>query len=366
MDQFIELTGATQQQAQFYLDSHAGDLESAVTAFVEDQSQKLSSSTGGGATVSASSSSSQPSKPASRVRTFRELMSNNDDDDSDDDEKYFAGGEKSGVMMSGGPSQKKNATDLVKDIISKAARAPAPSDPAAPSYFTGAGRRLGSEDEPAQPSSSSLASQQPAQPAAEVVERQLTFWKNGFSVDDGPLLRYDDPQNEEILAAINQGRAPTSLLNVQYGQEVEVKVAHRINEDYKEPAPKPIAPFGGSGQRLGGVTTSEPVSLPGSFPTTSSTQSADPAPRAPALQVDDSLPVTSLQIRLADGTRMVARMNHTHTVRDVRNFISASRPGEAGRPFILQTTFPTKDLTNEDATLKEAGLLNAVLVQRRL
>jgi UBX domain-containing protein 1 len=39
--------------------------------------------------------------------------------------------------------------------------------------------------------------------------------------------------------------------------------------------------------------------------------------------VDQTKPTTSVQVRLADGTRMVARMNLTHTVGDLRNFINA-------------------------------------------
>lgn len=35
--------------------------------------------------------------------------------------------------------------------------------------------------------------------------RHLTFWKDGFSVEDGPLMKYDDPANKEILAAIKAG-----------------------------------------------------------------------------------------------------------------------------------------------------------------
>ena len=41
--------------------------------------------------------------------------------------------------------------------------------------------------------------------ANEVVERHLTFWKNGFSIDDGELKSYDDPANQEFLKAIHTG-----------------------------------------------------------------------------------------------------------------------------------------------------------------
>lgn len=45
-----------------------------------------------------------------------------------------------------------------------------------------------------------------------------------------------------------------------------------------------------------------------------------------------------------------------------RIYVLSSRP--ASRSYTLQTTFPVKELTNENQTLKEAGLLNAVVVQR--
>lgn len=31
------------------------------------------------------------------------------------------------------------------------------------------------------------------------------FWREGFSIDDGPLMEFGVPENEEILAAINNG-----------------------------------------------------------------------------------------------------------------------------------------------------------------
>ncbi|KAG1442251.1 hypothetical protein G6F56_011146 [Rhizopus delemar] len=39
----------------------------------------------------------------------------------------------------------------------------------------------------------------------EPVSRQLTFWRNGFSVDEGPLFEYSDPANRQMLTAINEG-----------------------------------------------------------------------------------------------------------------------------------------------------------------
>jgi hypothetical protein len=48
--------------------------------------------------------------------------------------------------------------------------------------------------------------------------------------------------------------------------------------------------------------------------------SVDLAP--PTVPLDPAQPTTSVQIRLADGTRLVSKFNHTHTVNDIRQFIN--------------------------------------------
>ena len=173
----------------------------------------------------------------------------------------------------------------------------------------------------------------------QVVVRHLTFWRNGFQVEDGELMRYDDPEHAAILAEINSGyvllpcqtsslalmnrsRAPPSILNVLDGQNVDVRVAKRVNEDYVPP-PSSLKAFTGSGHRLGapvpgfsgasGSGSSPPVNMPGSFPTSgvvrTPASTAAPAQERASIntrfEVDQTQPTTSVQIRLADGTRFV-------------------------------------------------------------
>lgn len=38
-----------------------------------------------------------------------------------------------------------------------------------------------------------------------MVEITLRFWKNGFSVNDGPLRTYDDPKSQEFLHHVKHG-----------------------------------------------------------------------------------------------------------------------------------------------------------------
>ncbi|RKP12748.1 SEP domain-containing protein [Piptocephalis cylindrospora] len=189
------------------------------------------------------------------------------------------------------------------------------------------------------------------------VNRQMTFWQDGFSIDDGPLYRYDDPANQSYLEIINRGEAPMDLLNVERGQPVSLGIVRRTHEAYQ---PSSGAVFGGAGQRLGAPTPA--VAISSSSTGVSTSTSASPA----SMQVDPDAPVTSIQVRLADGTRMIIKANHTHTVGDIRQFICASRPSEEASAFALQSTFPTTVLSDDSQTLADAKLLNAVIVQKRL
>jgi UBX domain-containing protein 1 len=42
-------------------------------------------------------------------------------------------------------------------------------------------------------------------PARHTAMRDLTFWRDGFSVEGGELRRYDDPAQAQILSEINAG-----------------------------------------------------------------------------------------------------------------------------------------------------------------
>jgi len=174
------------------------------------------------------------------------------------------------------------------------------------------------------------------------------------------------------LTEINSGIAPPSVLNVNPGQPVELRVAKRTNDDYVPPRSHTTA-FGGAGHRLGAPVpnigsagSSQQSAMPGSFPSPSTTQNTvrQPESLTTRFEVDQTKPMTSIQLRLADGTRMVCRMNLTHTIQDIRNFINASHPENLTRPYTIGTTFPNRTLDNNSSTIEAAGLANSVVVQR--
>ena len=80
-----------------------------------------------------------------------------------------------------------------------------------------------------------------------------------------------------------------------------------MDDDYKA-QPKPMTAFSGSGNRLGSpttATTGPTASFPGSFPSSASSPAVPQQDRniVQPCSVDETLPFTSIQIRLADGTR---------------------------------------------------------------
>lgn len=196
----------------------------------------------------------------------------------------------------------------------------------------------------------------------ETVTRHLTLWRDGFSVEDGPLLRYDNPQHAATLQAIQNGTAPENVLNVRFGQQVELRVAKRTNEEYVAPPKKPAKPFSGSGNTLG---SSSATSSTGPSKAASPAPAAATPPGTAPFEVDTSKPVTTLQIRLGDGSRVRAQFNQeTHTIADIRRWINAGHPGMASRSYVLMTAFPNKELTDESMTIKDADLMGSVVTQK--
>ncbi|ORY88474.1 hypothetical protein BCR35DRAFT_301621 [Leucosporidium creatinivorum] len=383
---------------------------------------------GSGGNSGSSSRSATPSNPmrsnqAPRVTGFRDLNAAaaptqasgsrggggagprvgriNHGDDSEDDEQgkdpqeFFTGGEKSGLSVQNpNAGLGREAGDMIKGILQKAKEGGSKMAGLAGaaigggggggaqsrSVFSGGGNTLGSDETP-----STYIPDPNARPGddegeddedepEETAIRNLTFWEDGFSIEDGDLMRYDDPRNAEILAAINSGRAPLSLLKVRHDQPVELRIAKRSNEKWVRQPPPPAGPFAGQGNRLGSEspafvqTTSSATTAAAAAAAMGSSEGTGAAPISTnvAFEVDPNLPTTSLQIRLRDGERMVARFNHTHTVGDIRRYINASHPGQASLSYALQTTFPSRDLTDDGQSIKDAGLLGSVVVQRGL
>ncbi|KAG6755782.1 hypothetical protein POTOM_039187 [Populus tomentosa] len=231
------------------------------------------------------------------------------------------------------------------------------------SSFSGTGRLLSGETVPSAP-------QQP-----EAVVHNIVFWTNGFTVNDGPLRSLDDPENASFLESIRKSECPKELEPADRRSSVHVNLVKEgskvpmfwsvlvpeksISMLLHEPERQRHLPFQGVGRTLGSSSTAI---------ATEPTADSAPLNSAPTpfmgLVVDETLPSTSIQLRLADGTRMVAHFNNHHTVNDIRSFIDASRPGAALNYQLQLMGFPPKLLTDPTQTIEQAGLANSVVIQK--
>uniref|UniRef100_A0A7N4NLL8 UBX domain-containing protein 2B n=1 Tax=Sarcophilus harrisii TaxID=9305 RepID=A0A7N4NLL8_SARHA len=188
------------------------------------------------------------------------------------------------------------------------------------------------------------------------VQILLKLWSNGFSLDDGELRSYTDPTNAQFLESVKRGEIPLELQRLVHGGQVNLDMEDHQEQEYIKPRLR-FKAFSGEGQKLGSLTP-EIVSTP------SSPEEEEKSIVNAVVLVDDSVPTTKIQIRLADGSRLIQRFNHTHRIMDVREFIVQSRPEFATLGFVLVTSFPNKELTDESLTLQEADILNTVILQQ--
>ncbi|KAI7800196.1 UBX domain-containing protein 2A isoform X1 [Triplophysa rosa] len=188
------------------------------------------------------------------------------------------------------------------------------------------------------------------------VEIVVRLWKNGFTVNDEDLRSYTLEENQEFLEAIKKGELPLELEGRAEDEELEVNVDDMKDEVYV-PKKKTFHPFTGRGYRLGSVA-------PRVVARSRSIHDDCSGPPLPVVDVNEDLPVTSLQIWLADGRRLVQRFNLSHRISDVQDFLEQAQSTE--EPFVLTTSLPIRELNEPGQSLEEADLTNAVIVQRIL
>ncbi|XP_063079104.1 UBX domain-containing protein 2A isoform X2 [Engraulis encrasicolus] len=188
------------------------------------------------------------------------------------------------------------------------------------------------------------------------IEIVVRLWKDGFTVNDEELRSYISEENQEFLEAIKRGELPLELESRAEEEELEVNVEDMKEEMYV-PRKKIFYPFSGRGYRLGSVAPRVVAR------SRSVHEEACEAP-VPSVALQEDQPLTSLQIWLADGRRLVQKFNLSHRIRDVQEFVVGTRATDD--PFILTTSLPFRELTEEAVSLQQADLANAVIVQRPL
>ncbi|NWR23587.1 NSF1C protein, partial [Agelaius phoeniceus] len=358
--EFVAVTGAEEERARFFLESAGWDLQIALASFYED---------GGDEDIltlpqpTPSSISRGTGASDHRVTSFRDLVhAQEEDDEEEEGQRFYAGGSERSGQQIVGPPRKKSPNELVEDLFKGAKEhgavavdrtAKSGGETSKPKPFAGGGYRLGAT--PEEESAYVAGERRPS--SSQDVHVVLKLWKSGFSLDSGELRSYQDPSNAQFLDDIRRGEVPAELRRLARGGQVNLDMEDHRDEEYVKPK-SVFRAFTGEGQKLGSTA-------PQVMGTSSPAQQAENEAKASsAIVIDESEPITNIQIRLADGGRLVQKFNHSHRIRDIRLFIVDARPAMAATSFVLMTTFPNKELTDENQTLKEANLLNAVIVQR--
>lgn len=311
--------------------------------------------------------------------SFRDLQRGEQEDDDDEEDgkrqDMFAGGEKSGLAVQNPDRPVNHFNNIMNQARQNRERPPVAGEdddeeeeaPARPSNFGGRAQTLGGDDVPSRVVADPLQASQGSRRNLERVTRTLHLWQDGVSVDDGPLFAFEDPANANIMAQIQQGRAPNALLNVQPNQEVDLNLEPHQGQNYVQPK-KQYKPFGGSGQRLGSPT---PGPAPSSTIATTSSASSSAlqtsASAAPAeVTVDAAQPTVQMQIRLGDGTRLASRFNTSHTLGDIYDFVDRASTASQQRAYVLQTTFPPTEFSDRTKVLGDISDFKrgGVLVQK--
>lgn len=206
-----------------------------------------------------------------------------------------------------------------------------------------------------------------------------------------PLRSYDTPENVAFLAALKSGHVPPELQKRDPETNEPIGVAFAVTdlrprshkefselekkfkdmeekEEGAKAASKPKTTlFEGAGHSLSGPSSSSaPQGTSGG-----SGAGADPAlvnlVACGQAALDSSKPTTTIQLRLANGSRVKAQLNLDHTVADLWCIVAANM-GEAAfksaSEHALVAGFPPKPLTDPMASIQDAGLASAAITHR--
>jgi len=366
LTQFITVTGVDEERARFYMESSAWQLEVALASFyendgelehpvepipVEAQSDSPPLETSPSAVADAGKPKSRSKTTNSRFATIHTMNSSSEDEE--EGQAFYAGGsEHSGQQVLGPPRKKDMVSDMFKAVREHGVEILEPSAGSShSSSFRGTGYKLG---QTATDTEKIPGAPEPSRPE----QVTLKLWRDGFSLNDGELRHYTDPSNRDFLDSIRRGEIPSELR--QGTSEIHLAMEDHRMEGYKlDSQTKFTRAFTGQGHTLGSPT---PAAV--GAPSVQEKDCAVNEARAKTdLGVDSSQPTTNIQIRLADGTRLVGQFNHGHTIGQVRSYIVTARPQYETHPFALLSSYPSRELKDSE-TLAEAGLLNSAIMQK--
>ena len=172
---------------------------------------------------------------------------------------------------------------------------------------------------------------------------KVTFWQNGFVVNDGEFRSNDDPENQEFLRSVSKGMVPKELYKL--GSEIDVEIEDNREKNYVQ-KPKPKNPWSGACHTLSGQQNNSAQP---------NVHTAKPTGPVRNNYVDPSKPSTKVKLQLPNGQLMLS-VNTTATVRDLKSYIYENNPQLKYKELKLSTVFPPREITDDNQTIEQAGL----------
>jgi len=261
---------------------------------------------------------------------------NDEDDNNDDDDRLYVGG----VGARGGgsglevlPNRDENSGPASDAIFNQAEAAGAP----------------------------------PSGGGGGEVRRTITMYRSGFTVDDGPHRRLDDPTNAEFLRNLARGMIPSELRREAQqaggpGGEVLVGLVDKRGEEYDPSQHQACGcgdggggfeSFSGEGQTLSGGTAAAAAAVGGVI---------DPADAGAPAPLDGARPATSIAVRLLNGKRVIVKVNLDAPVSEIGQHVGAQAGDE---PYVLTSGYPPAAIEDLTQTVEEAGLKGAQVVVKK-
>jgi UBX domain-containing protein 1 len=219
----------------------------------------------------------------------------------------------------------------------------------------------------------------------------LAKYRDGFTVDDGPFRRLDDPANGEFLRSLARGQTPREFYSTaatttaadnhatnnssssSSNMNIVVGLVDKRHEEYVET----FRVFSGAGNTLSSSSTTtttdphQPQQQAGIFHLSSSSSTPP--------EIDSLQPTATIQLRLLNGQRRVITINHHQTVADLVSHAihqsttnnndtstSSSSSSSALLLFQLMAGYPPSPLLDPTATIQQAGLINAQVSMKKV
>ena len=182
----------------------------------------------------------------------------------------------------------------------------------------------------------------------DIQKHKITFWKNGFQIDDGEFRNNTDPENADFLDSISKGRIPRELSSKGV---VDINIEDNRTKDYVKPK-VPFNPFGGQSRNLENSINKQPQK---------------PIEKTIPIKINfvkDNEPSTKIRIQFSNGNILTLTVPLSSTINDLKRFIIENRPDLKINQINLSTTFPIKDITNSQGTIQSEGLkMSTILVK---